>query len=256
MAKSSNFVQKVRKYLQKSSAGEIDDTNNWLVLCQMFIGLHPCRAAIAPATYTEQRCVIVHRSKIGGFFTILHIVLFFLAVLLSALADRSGTSSKQEIIFSNISKIQNKWVIHIHFINSIILFVQLWWHRQFLHNLTECMLALDKPFSYIGVNLSWYNRQNLRFENVCALCGLIFLVFSVAGYLVNVSNIADLSWYSILCISILVILPIIHKQTMLYCFWFHLMQARRNYVVLNIELVKIWELEKIKVDLEHPKWIE
>lgn len=255
MGKIYDFAQKLRNYLRKSPAGEIDDTNSWLVFCQIFIGLHPCRASVAPATYTEQRHVIIHRSKLGVFFTVMHIFLFFLAVLLSALADRSD-KTKQEIIFSYLSKIQNNLVVHIHFINSIILFIQLWWHRQFLRNKTECIMALERPFLDIGIDVSLYNRQNLRFENLWALGGFFFLVYSVAGYVVIVSNIAELNFYAFLCVLILAILPIIHKQTMLYCFWFHVLQARRNYVVLNIELVKIWELEKIKVDPEHPKWIE
>lgn len=82
------------------------------------------------------------------------------------------------------------------------------------------------------------------------------MVFSVTGYLVIGFIAAGLKMYSLFYVSILVILPIMHKQTMLYCFCFHVMQAKRNYDLLKSELVKIWEFEKLKSDADHPKWIE
>lgn len=220
----------------------IADSNHWMKLCKMCVGIHPGRAVIKKDSIVQKTQVTVYWSAFGVSLTALHI--FYVTMSLVILTcTQLFEYQNMTIIDTNMALLEGLIVTGLHLINVVVIFVHLVWHRRIVHKQTIILLALEQRFAELGIDAEIQRHRTCERAFISALGFIAFFMLHL-GHLVFYVPMVNFPWATIVVLVAVVLLPTIYKQSFVYFFLYDLSETRRNFDLLNGILRNVLDLER------------
>lgn len=237
----------------------VADSNHWMILCKMYIGLHPGRAVIVNDSFAQKRKVIVHLSAVGVSLTALHIVYTTMSFVILTCTDLFEYQN-MTITDTYMAHMEGLIVTGLNLMNVAVIFVRLLWHRKVVQNQMILLLTLEQRFAELGVDVEIHRHHTYK-RAFCWAIGFFALFMLHLGHLIFYVPMENFSWATIVVVVAILLLPTIYKQSFVYFFLYDLSEVRTNVELLNSLLRNVLDLESSqapqcdeRMDLRAMQW--
>lgn len=220
----------------------IPDANHWMTLCKMYIGLHPGRAVTATDSVTQKRQVTVYLSPVGVSLTVLHIAYTIMSIVILTCTNQFKFRN-MTIDNTNMALMEGLILTGLNFIHVAVIFFRLLWHREMVHMQTIMLLALERRFAELGIDVEIRRRRTFKRAFFWAI-GFFALFMVHLAHLIFFVPMENFPWATIVVFVAVLLLPPIYKQSFVYFFLYDLSETRRNIELLNCILLTVLDFER------------